>query len=255
MDKQISIVQNIVDEMLASGDTVRVLEAGCGSRSFIQFGPKAYLAGIDISREQLQKNTLLQEKILGDIQTFPLSPDSFDIIICWDVLEHLPHPENALGNFLRAVRPGGIIVLGAPVMSSLKGLVTKCTPHWFHVMLYRKVIGNPLAGTPGYGPFKTFLKASMSPRSIRRFATKNQLGIDFFETFEGVMQQNVRQKYRLADIAFRVVSPLVKLLSFGTIDPHATEFVAVLRKPTVDSHAVKPVEAYAVGAKSLNTAL
>jgi len=252
MDKQICMVQAIVDKMFADGDAVRVLEAGCGSRSFIQFGPKAYLAGIDISKEQLQKNTVLQEKILGDIETFPLAPASFDIVICWDVLEHLEHPELALKNFLRALRPGGIIVLGAPVVSSLKGLVTKFTPHWFHVMLYRKLIGNPLAGTPGYGPFKTFLKTSMSPRSIRRFATNNHLDVDFFETYEGVMQQNVRQKYRAADICFRVASPLVKLLSLGSIDPDATEYMAVLRKPAVERQVTEGAVEYA-GAQSLNT--
>src|SRR5260370_6841466 len=103
MDRQISMVQAIVDKMCARGDTVRVLEAGCGSRSFIQFGPKPYLAGIDVSQEQLQKNTLLQEKILGDIETFPLPPPSFDILIFWDVLEHLPHPHTALLNFLPPV--------------------------------------------------------------------------------------------------------------------------------------------------------
>src|SRR4029077_10901958 len=126
------MVQAIVDKMFARGDTIRVLEAGCGSRSFIQFGSKAYLAGIDVSKEQLEKNNVLQEKILGDIETFPLPPASFDIIICWDVLEHWPHPERALRNFLYAVRPGGILILAAPVVSSLKGLVTKFTPHWFH---------------------------------------------------------------------------------------------------------------------------
>lgn len=253
MDKQINTVQIIVDKMLANGEPMRVLEAGCGSRSFIQFGPRAYIAGIDISKEQLQKNTLLQEKILGDIQTYPLSPATFDVVICWDVLEHLPQPENALKNFLLAVRPGGIIVLGAPVMSSLKGLVTKFTPHWFHVLLYRKLIGNPLAGTPGNGPFKTFLKSSMSPRSIRQFAGINHLDIDFFETFEGVMQQNVRKRYRLADILFRVVSPLVKLLSFGAVDPDATEFVAVLRKPGADRHTSESAAGYAVSTQPINT--
>ncbi len=249
MDRQISAVQAIVDRMFAPGDRVRILEAGCGSRSFLRFGPAAYIAGIDISKEQLQKNTLLQEKIEGDIQTFPLPPASFDIVICWDVLEHLPRPEQALNNFLHALRPGGLIVLGAPVLTSLKGLVTKYTPHWLHVLLYRKLIGNPLAGTPGYGPFKTFLKTSMSPRSIYRFADDNRLGIEFFEAYEGLMQQTALRKYRLAGIAFRAVAPLVKLLSFGSIDPRKTDYVAVLRKPRAE-HDPEPRVEYALSAQS-----
>jgi len=253
LDKQIQMVQQIVDDMLAKRESLRVLEAGCGSRSFIQFGPKAYLVGIDISAEQLQKNNLLQEKILGDIQEFPLQAANFDVVICWDVLEHLPQPEMALNNFLQTIKPGGIIVLGAPVVSSLKGLATKYTPHWLHVMLYRKVIGNPLAGTPGYGPFKTFLKSAMSPKGIRRFAVENHLRIDLLESFEGVMQQTVRRKYPLVDLVFRAVAPLVRVLSFGTVTPHTTDFIAVLRKPAPDARDRQAEPAFA-GTTVLNTA-
>lgn len=223
--------QSLVDQMAKPDAVLRVLEAGCGSNSKFRLAPNAHITGIDISKEQLEKNSVLHEKILGDIQTYPLEPSSFDIIFCWDVLEHLRHPENALRNFARAIRDGGIVVLGAPVVSSLKGVITKFTPHWFHVAVYRYWLGNKNAGKPGYAPFPTFLKNSMSPRSIEDFAHKSHLAVEALVVYEGAMQINERVKHRGVDFGLSVFGPLIKTLSFRRIDPGVTDFVMVLRKP------------------------
>lgn len=232
MDIGAEVVQRIVNDMFRSRKTVRVLEAGCGSRSHVRLGSDAYLVGIDISQEQLERNIVLHERILGDIQSFPFPPRSFDIVFCWDVLEHIPRPKKALENFEKTVREDGIIVLGSPVANSLKGLITKYTPYWFHVMIYRRVLGNRLAGTNGYGPFPTFMRFSMSPRSICRFADKNNLGIEMFHTYEDIVQRNLRGKSRLLDLAFKTLGRLIKILSFGWIDPDGSDFIVVLRKRT-----------------------
>jgi len=209
---------------------LRVLEAGCGSRGHIRLSPDAYVVGIDISPEQLERSQVLDQKILGDIQTFPLQPSSFDIIFCWDVLEHVPHPEQALQNFLRAIREGGIIVLGSPIVTSIKGLITKYTPHCFHVWVYRYLLGSKHAGEKGYGPFPTFFAYSMSPRSLQRFARQNQLSVEHFITYEA-MQTRLREKHWPIDLAYRLFAPLLQALSFGRIDPYFTDFIIVLRKP------------------------
>ena len=222
--------QSLVDQMAKPDAVLRVLEAGCGSNSKFKLAPNAHITGIDISKEQLEKNSVLHEKILGDIQTYPLEPSSFDIIFCWDVLEHLRHPENALRNFARAIRDGGIVVLGAPVVGSLKGVITKFTPHWFHVAVYRYWLGNMNAGKPGYAPFPTFLKNSMSPRSIEDFAHKSHLAVEALVVYEGAMQINERVKHRGVDLGLSVFGPLIKTLSFRRIDPSVTDFVMVLRK-------------------------
>jgi SAM-dependent methyltransferase len=234
--------QSLVDQMAKPDAVLRVLEAGCGSNSKFRLAPNAHITGIDISKEQLEKNSVLHEKILGDIQTYPLEPSSFDIIFCWDVLEHLRHPENALRNFARAIRDGGIVVLGAPVVGSLKGVITKFTPHWFHVAVYRYWLGNENAGKPGYAPFPTFLKNSMSPRSIEDFAHKSHLAVEALVVYEGAMQINERVKHRGVDLGLSVFGPLIKTLSFTRIDPSVTDFVMVLRKPA-QAEATAPQQA------------
>jgi SAM-dependent methyltransferase len=223
-------IQAIVDRMGAN-QPLRVLEAGCGSRSQFRLAPRSRTVGIDISQEQLDRNNLLEEKILGDIQTFPLESSSFDIIFCWDVLEHLEQPEKALANFAHTLRKGGIIVLGGPVARSLKGAITKYTPHWFHVLVYRYWLGNKNSGKPGYGPFKTIFKDSISPPFLVRFAREKQLLVEQFTLYEGPFQVLERKRHRLIDVGLRLLGPPIKVLSFGRLDPNISDFVMVLRKP------------------------
>ena len=68
MDEHIERVQSIIDSMPSGKKELRVLEAGCGSCSHIQLGRRSFVVGIDISKEQLGRNSTLNEKIKGDIQ-------------------------------------------------------------------------------------------------------------------------------------------------------------------------------------------
>jgi SAM-dependent methyltransferase len=240
-------VQALVEEMTNQGQPLRVLEAGAGSRSHIRLGANTELVGIDICQEQLDNNRELHQKILGDIQIYPLPPSSFDIIFCWDVLEHLKRPDLALQNFLRAIRPGGLIVMGAPAVNSIKGMITKYTPHWFHVFVYRHLLGNKNAGKPGHVPFPTFLRYSMSPRSLRSFARKHGLVIEYFDQYEEKVQVRIKKKHWSINLAYLLIGPLLRVASFGCLNPDITDFTIVLRKPgskTLASsgvHCVLPV--------------
>ena len=135
----------------------KILEAGCGSGSRISWPTTSTIVGIDISEEELKKNSVVTERIVGDVQSYPLPPEKFDLIICWDVLEHLPNPHDALDRFRNAIKPGGAIVLAFPNVFSIKGLVAKVTPLWFHEMVYRGIYGRRY-GEPGLENFPTYLR-------------------------------------------------------------------------------------------------
>jgi SAM-dependent methyltransferase len=231
-------VQAIVDRMMGEGKPLRVLEAGCGSRSHIRLNGNTKIVGIDLSQEMLERNDELDEKIRGDIQTYAFERSSFDIIFCWDVLEHLEYPERALQNFMHAIREGGVIVLGAPVANSLKGTITKLTPLWFHVWVFRHLLKNKVAGTKGHGPFPTFFKKSMSPGSIERWAREQQMFIEQSTLYRDAMEASLRKKHWTIDLGFRVLRPLLAVLSLGKINPDVTDFVIVLKRPVGSLAAV-----------------
>jgi len=111
---------------------LRVYEAGGGSTCFLPLDmlQRAEVTAVDIDAEQLRNNEYAQEGILGDIQTYRFNPDSFDLVICYNVIEHVRDVEAALIGFFESIKRGGLILVGAPNPKSLSGVVTKYTPHW-----------------------------------------------------------------------------------------------------------------------------
>ena len=114
-------VCEVTNQLLNGKPRIKLLEAGCGSYTHIKFNPEVYAVGIDISKEQLERNVTVQEKILGDLEQYPLPRDEFDVAICWMVLEHLPNPQQAMRNMFDCVKPGGLVILGFPNLLSIKG--------------------------------------------------------------------------------------------------------------------------------------
>jgi ubiquinone/menaquinone biosynthesis C-methylase UbiE len=227
MTKQMQNLQTFLDGALFRSPGIRLLEAGCGSSSNLTFGGQVQLVGIDISEKQLERNTVLHERIAGDIQYYEFPAESFDGIVCWDVLEHLPHPELALREFSRAVKHGGFVILKMPNVLSLKGLVTKFLPHILHVLAYRYFWGVKDAGKNDTLPFRTYLRFCISAGAIRKQG--RQLGLEtvYFAT-EDVADGPWLRKKKAVFVSYTVLKKIVNLLSGGFIGD--SELIMVLTK-------------------------
>lgn len=96
----------------ARGD---LLDAGCGTmpyRSHILPRLASY-TGFDIERRA-------PEVTIGDVQQMTAVGDgTADVILCSEVLEHVPRPEAALAEFRRVLRPGGTLILSTPFLARL----------------------------------------------------------------------------------------------------------------------------------------
>ena len=55
--------------------------------------------------------------IVSDITSIPVSDNTFDVIMCIEVFEHLPNPIDALVELNRVLKPGGKLILTAPFAS------------------------------------------------------------------------------------------------------------------------------------------
>jgi SAM-dependent methyltransferase len=230
MKDQLAKLQPVVDRLLSGKEGIRVLDAGCGSHQYVRFPTSAHVVGLDVSAQQLGRNSSVDEKILGDVQTYPLPADTFDVAICWWVLEHLPRPDWALRNLARAVKPGGIVILAVPNPLCLKGLVTKFTPYRLHVWGYRHILGFKLAGVDGREPFRTYLRFAVAPGAIRRFAQVHGLTIEYFDLYEDWKHRELRERFGLSGARWRVLDGLIRTLSLGRIDAGLTDYIVVLRK-------------------------
>ena len=229
MNREISKLQSFINKYFTGKKRIKVLEAGCGSYSHIDMGKSAYIAGIDISKKRLKENKVLNKKILGDIQSYDLTVSEFDVIFCWDVLEHLKHPKKALQNLIKALKGNGIIVLALPNLISLKGMLAKYTPHWFHVWFYKNILGYKTAGKEGHLPFRTFYRYLIAPRYIKQYAYKNNLSIEYFHIYECRKQKRIR-KNKFYNMIFNILILLIKVLSFNKIDASLTDYIIVLKK-------------------------
>jgi SAM-dependent methyltransferase len=124
----------------------------------------ARLTGLDIDGPALAENPRVDERIVGSVETYPLPAEEFDVVVCWDVLEHLSQPDLALANLAQTLKPGGTMILGFPNPLSVKGLLTKLTPYSFHRWVYRQLLGSTLE------PYPTVLRLSLRPSAMRRWA-------------------------------------------------------------------------------------
>jgi SAM-dependent methyltransferase len=181
---------NLIHDLLAKwfgSARIRIYEAGGGSMSYLRLhslGAAAHITVVDIDETQLQNNGYAHQKILGDIQTYSFPPDSFDLVICYNVIEHLQFPDRAIRHFLDALAPNGLIFVAAPNPKSLSGLVTKCTPHWFHVWFYRVILRRAHAGQPGQPPFPVVYHRIVSPGELSAFCETLDLEAVYYSECE-----------------------------------------------------------------------
>lgn len=97
-------------ELLAHTDAQSVLDAGCGEgfgMRHVLGHSRAKVVGIDSSLGALRVASQFNAHrsfATGDVLSLPFSNRSFDLVICMEVLEHLPQPDRGLAELCRASR-------------------------------------------------------------------------------------------------------------------------------------------------------
>jgi SAM-dependent methyltransferase len=84
----------------------RVLDIGCGKKPYYPyFAPNASkYVGVDIDPE----NPLADR--VGPIEDLPVDDDSFEVVLCTQVLEHADDPDQAVSELFRVTAPGGRVL-------------------------------------------------------------------------------------------------------------------------------------------------
>ncbi len=224
-------VHGILRAVLPPGK-LAVYEAGGGSTSFLPLSvlDRAYVTVVDIDEDQISNNDYAQETILGDIQSYRFLPDSFDLVICYNVIEHLADVEAALLGFCESLKPGGVILIGAPNPNSLSGVVTKYSPHWFHVWFYRHVRGDSNAGRPGHAPFPTFFHPLVSPPKLEAFAAEQGLQVIYKKEYESPRFPEMRARKPLFAALLDAAAIVMNLLLPAKADVRHGDYHVILRK-------------------------
>jgi len=101
----------------------RLLDIGCGKGFFLQYAEKSYETyGVDISTYGIEQATgrLNDTKLyVGNAEQLDFEDGYFDVVTCFDVLEHLDEPQVCIGECNRVLVHDGLIVASIPNIESL----------------------------------------------------------------------------------------------------------------------------------------
>jgi SAM-dependent methyltransferase len=229
--KSLLAVHEMLSAELPAGK-LAIYEAGGGSTSFLPLSiwNRAHVTVVDIDADQIRNNDYAQEKILGDIQTYRFAPDRFDLVICYNVIEHLPDARSALLGFCEPLKKGGLVLIGAPNPKSLSGVVTKHTPHWFHVWFYRYVLGDKKAGLPGEAPFPTFFHPLVTPANLDAFARDQGLEVIYRKEYESPRFPEMRARKPVFAGLLDAAATVMNFLLLRRTDVRHGDYHVILRK-------------------------
>ena len=90
----------------------RLLDAGAGMAAHRRYFPHVAYESTDVVRGLADKGG--RHAYVSELDRLPVRPGSYDAIICTQVLEHVEYPQRVIGEFHRALKPGGQLFLTAP---------------------------------------------------------------------------------------------------------------------------------------------
>jgi SAM-dependent methyltransferase len=223
------LMERYIQSRAINAEPVQILEAGCGQKWELDLD-NVVLTGVDLDataldiRKNVQKD--LHEAIQGDLCSIELPAERFDVIYNSFVLEHVEDAARVLQNFARWLKPGGVVVLRIPDPDSVRGFITRITPHWFHVFYYRYLLGSRDAGKPGHAPYTTYYHPVVSRRGIREFCEKHSFLVRE-ECGDGGYHSFGRGAVAFITTVFARV---LAILSFGKLTSRHTNLLFILEK-------------------------
>lgn len=116
----------VIKQLKDLPEGLRILDAGAGERRFKPFCDHLryvsqdfgeYMGGDQSSGLHPADWDNEGLDIVSDISQIPVDDESFDCILCTEVLEHVPDAVAVIREFSRILKPGGILITTAPFCS------------------------------------------------------------------------------------------------------------------------------------------
>jgi ubiquinone/menaquinone biosynthesis C-methylase UbiE len=115
-----------------------ILHAGCGWDKHDVTRPyreTCRIIGVDLDARV--ETRFHSEFHLAGLSALPFGAETFDLITCEYVLEHVQDPPSAFAEMRRVLRPEGSVLTLTPNLFSYKSLIARLTPHEFHHLIGR----------------------------------------------------------------------------------------------------------------------
>ncbi len=132
----------VADRAISVEPGFRVLDVGAGTAPYSHLFSHCRYETQDFSQYEGYKGKEGQyAKIdyVSDITAIPVPDETFDVVLCTEVLEHVPYPIESLKEMVRLTKPGGRLFITAPLGSGLHQepyhFYGGYTDHWYRKFL------------------------------------------------------------------------------------------------------------------------
>lgn len=105
----------------------RLIDIGCGAgnmpKAIKHYRPDLDVYGLELARGALtegQRDARGVTFVEGSAEQIPFPDATFDAVVMFDVLEHVPEPARLLAEVQRILRPGGVFHIFCPLEGDLK---------------------------------------------------------------------------------------------------------------------------------------
>lgn len=111
-------LRQFLDEHFPPGGERRLLDVGAGSKPYAAVYAKHFSASTSVDVPS-SLHDIGGVDVLAPADALPFPDESFDCVLCTEVLEHCPDPFAALAEMARVLKPGGRIFLTTPFLVPL----------------------------------------------------------------------------------------------------------------------------------------
>lgn len=126
------VIRAELDRLALPADAL-VLDAGCGSgrtmEDLLEYG-RVYGVEVDPGATEIARARGVGEVRTGRLEELPFDDDTFDLITCLDVLEHVADDHVALQELRRVCKPEGWLLATVPAYPALWSLHDRINHHY-----------------------------------------------------------------------------------------------------------------------------
>jgi len=168
IEQWIREVNGPYDELIArhTPEGGRLLDVGCsrGDPDLPSIRRAGLSVGADVDLLGLRANDIDSACVLAPMGRLPFPDNTFDVVVCKWVLEHLEHPEADFAEMQRILRPGGALVALTPNKYTIFTFVSSVLSHRVKQILKGRMFGGHEEDT-----FPTWYRAN-DRATLRRLA-------------------------------------------------------------------------------------
>ena len=209
-----------IERLVRPGD--HVLDAGCGGGRLFTYdlrGRASLVVGVDLTSDVAQ-NPNIDAPLRASLAALPFASETFDLVICKHVLEHLEAPASAFRELARVLRPQGQLLILTPNRFHYVPLLASLLP-----ASVQRLIASGRGLTPGE-VHPTAYRAN-TPRRLRRLARQAGLRVAALRLFE-----TPPVYLAFHPLAFALGVAYERLVNrFEALAPLRINLLSVLRKP------------------------